>query len=574
MKRILIYIFSLSLLVFVVLIVFCDTREEKNTFLIKVDSLMVDDPNLALSLLKGQNMDSAEAAEKAKYALLLTQAEDKNYILHTSDSLINVAVCYYDSIQDIDLSAKSHYYLGRVYQDLQDEAAAVREFLVALLSAEKSGDKDLLCLLYGNLGQIYYQQDLLNKADSLFILSSDIAVQKNDSFNLSMALIARGNIRLQKKKYSAAMDYFERALIIAENIHNENAQKIVYNSMAAFYASMDSPQESLEYTKKGLVYVEDSLNSARLFLLQGNAFVNLEKYDSAAYYVLKGMNTNDLYTKAVGYLLLADIKEREGDINKALCFQNFYIKCLDSLKLKEVNTQNAILKGSGLIYWGKYHKLLNDYRYYTYGLLICVCLLILYWMNKRYKYCDKIRMLTNKKDALEQKVELLSVMQNDLRKKEQEMKLLQEFVGNIEQDKARLYILTNQVLLLKKDNREYFLKLLGNSKSYKTLLQLIQKKKNNQRCKDVFLEKEWDLLLEDINYFSNGFVDKLKAQASLLTNQDIRFCCLSKIGLSYVEIALVFDRTLDAMYKRRNSILLKLSSMSNIHSLDDYLNSL
>ena len=63
-------------------------------------------------------MDNAEVAEKAKYALLLTQAEDKNYILHTSDSLINIAVCYYDSIQDTDLSAKSHYYLGRVYQDL------------------------------------------------------------------------------------------------------------------------------------------------------------------------------------------------------------------------------------------------------------------------------------------------------------------------------------------------------------------------------------------------------------------------------------------------------------------------
>lgn len=49
-----------------------------------------------------------------------------------------------------------------------------------------------------------------------------------------MALIARGNIRLQSKKYSAAMDYFERALVIAENIHNENAQRIVYNSIAAF----------------------------------------------------------------------------------------------------------------------------------------------------------------------------------------------------------------------------------------------------------------------------------------------------------------------------------------------------
>ena len=574
MIKILIYIFSLLLLAFVALIVFCNTKEEKNTFLVKVDSLMVNNPDSALLLLKGQNMDNAEVAEKAKYALLLTQAEDKNYILHTSDSLINIAVCYYDSIQDTDLSAKSHYYLGRVYQDLQNEAAAVREFLVSLPFAEKSGNKDLLCLLYGNLGQIYYQQDMLNKADSLFVLSSDIAVQKNDSFNLSMALIARGNIRLQSKKYSAAMDYFERALVIAENIHNENAQRIVYNSIAAFYASIDSPQESFEYTKKGLVCAEDSLSSARLFLLQGNAFANLEKYDSAAFYVLKGMNTNDLDTKAAGYLLLTDIKEREGDVNKALYFQNYYIRCLDSLKLKGANTQTAILKGNRWIYWGKYHKLLNDYRYCTYGLLICVCLLIIYWINRRYRYCDKIRMLTNKKDALEREVELLSVMQDNLRKKEQEMKLLQEFAGNIEQDKARLYILTNQVLLLKKDNREYFLKLLGNSKSYKTLLLLLQKKKNNQRCKDVFLEKDWESLLQDINYFSNGFVDKLKAQASLLTNQDIRFCCLFKIELSYLEIALVFDRTLDAMYKRRNSILLKLPDIYNTHSLEDYLNSL
>ena len=64
-------------------------------------------------------------------------------------------------------------------------------------------------------------------------------------------------------------------------------------------------------------------------MLQGNAFANLEKYDSAAFYVLKGMNTNDLYTKAAGYLLLTDIKEREGDVNKALYFQNYYIRCFD-----------------------------------------------------------------------------------------------------------------------------------------------------------------------------------------------------------------------------------------------------
>ena len=123
--------------------------------------------------------------------LLLTQAKDKNYVLHTDDSLINIAVNYYDSIGDIEEAAKAHYYLARVYQDMQNEVGAVCEYLTALPLAERHKGSTILYLLYGNLGQIYFQQDLLSKADSLFALSESIAIQKNDSFNLTMGLVVR-----------------------------------------------------------------------------------------------------------------------------------------------------------------------------------------------------------------------------------------------------------------------------------------------------------------------------------------------------------------------------------------------
>lgn len=52
--------------------------------------------------------------DRAYYALLLTQARDKNYIVQTDDSLIRTAVQYYDSIGDVQMQAKAYYHWGGV----------------------------------------------------------------------------------------------------------------------------------------------------------------------------------------------------------------------------------------------------------------------------------------------------------------------------------------------------------------------------------------------------------------------------------------------------------------------------
>lgn len=561
-----VYIVFLSFLIIVLLS--CRTNNESETLLVQIDSFLLVYPDSALSLLRAMNISNENISIKAKYALLLTKTEDKNYILHTSDSLINIAVCYYDSIDDVEQSAISHYYLGRVLQDMQNEAAATREFLKALSLAEKIDNDNFLCLLYGNLGQIFFQQNMLAKADSLFILSEKIATRNNDSCNLAMGLVARGNIRLLKKEYSDVMPFFERALVITKAIQNANAEKVVYNSIVAFYSSIGCPKETIQFAKEGLLRGNDSLSSARFYLLYGSALANYEKYDSAVVLLDKSLHTNSLHTKVVAYSLLSDIKKKQGDLNQALEYQNCYIECLDSLALVEKGVQKSITRGVMALYWEGIQPLLNKYQYFISGLLLLVCLLTIYLINRRCRYIA----LSHKKSFLEQKVKVLYAMQEDLKEKEQELKLLQEFVGTVEQDKAKLYTLITQVMSLKQENNDFFLKLMQSTRSYKALLLLIQKKKTNSKCKESFSEKDWDLLLSDIDYFSNGFVERLKMQAILLSDNDLRFCCLCKLGFSYTDMALVFERTLDAMYKKRNAILEnKLKQMSNSKSLEDFI---
>lgn len=570
-----VYIFIGILLFFVLFSIFSCPTKHIPSVLAKAESLVFTNPDSALLLLRNLCSHDDEISVKAKYALLLTQAKDKKSILHTDDSLIKIAVSYYDSIGNIAQSAQAHYYLGRVYQDMLNETGAVSEYLTALPLAEQNGEEWLLCLLYGNLGQIYFQQDLLDRADSLFILSESIAIQKNDSFNLAMGLIARGNVCLQKKEYSCAMSFFERSLVIAKDMRNINAEKIVLNCIAALYASIGLPEKTIEYSRRGLKCKMNVLSTARLNLLEGSAFIELEKYDSARCCVFKSLNTSDLPTKMTAYLLLVDIEEKQGNLDDALYFHNCYIECSDSLNMIESRTRNIISNGNKSLYLERFQKLLNSYQFYICSLLSLIFLLVIYWVNTKHQYCSKISTLKINKRLLEERLIELSVLQDDLRKKEQELKLLKDFASMVEEDKAKLYNLTNQVNLLKNQSQDFFLKLLMNAKSYNTLMLLIKQKKENPKSRASFSKKEWNSLLKDVNFYSNGFVEKLKSRETLLSDNDICFCCLFKIGINYPDMAIVFDRTLDAMYKKRNAILLnKLVDMSNIRSMEDLMASI
>ncbi|MEZ7915211.1 MAG: tetratricopeptide repeat protein, partial [Macellibacteroides fermentans] len=80
----------------------------------KAQALMLERPDSALLILEGmKGVEHLPAKLKATYNLCLIEARDKNYIVHTSDSLINTVVAFFEKEDDPLMKAKAYYYQGR-----------------------------------------------------------------------------------------------------------------------------------------------------------------------------------------------------------------------------------------------------------------------------------------------------------------------------------------------------------------------------------------------------------------------------------------------------------------------------
>lgn len=111
----------------------CNYPYQRNAKLLQAEELMETSPDSSLAIL--QNIESPEKLANKDYAfycLLLTQALDKNYSIHTSDSLIKKATAYFEQHSDDAALALSYYYMGRVYSDMHDALQAQQYYLKAL----------------------------------------------------------------------------------------------------------------------------------------------------------------------------------------------------------------------------------------------------------------------------------------------------------------------------------------------------------------------------------------------------------------------------------------------------------
>ena len=96
----------------------------------KAENYMNTRPDSALILLQGlADSISIYPEETQMYWHLLTiQAKDKQYIVHTSDSLINRIVRFYEGYGDKEKLMMAYYYKGRVYRDMNDALKALKAF--------------------------------------------------------------------------------------------------------------------------------------------------------------------------------------------------------------------------------------------------------------------------------------------------------------------------------------------------------------------------------------------------------------------------------------------------------------
>ena len=107
---------TILLLLGLLLLMACNDPKHVTDTLHRAEALMNEHPDSALTLLQSVSPDEmGQNRTRALYALLYTQAQDKNYIDETNDSLISVAVDYYRNTDDVRHQFLSYYYQGRVH---------------------------------------------------------------------------------------------------------------------------------------------------------------------------------------------------------------------------------------------------------------------------------------------------------------------------------------------------------------------------------------------------------------------------------------------------------------------------
>ena len=88
----------------------CQHKKSTATTLAEAEAMMYTCPDSALQMLEAiPHPDRLTGQEQADYALLLSLARYRCYVPATSDSLINIAVQYYQDKDDADKRGMAYY---------------------------------------------------------------------------------------------------------------------------------------------------------------------------------------------------------------------------------------------------------------------------------------------------------------------------------------------------------------------------------------------------------------------------------------------------------------------------------
>ena len=120
------------LLLILVALMSCNDPKPITDALHRAEALMNESPDSAWTLLNTISPDEmGQNRNRAFYALLYTQAQDKTYRDETNDSLISIAVDYYRNTDDVRRKFLSYYYKGRVHFNAKDYLNATTCYMEA-----------------------------------------------------------------------------------------------------------------------------------------------------------------------------------------------------------------------------------------------------------------------------------------------------------------------------------------------------------------------------------------------------------------------------------------------------------
>ena len=199
--------------------------------LLGLERCVAERPDSVYAVLKDAETRELSPSALALYYLVRTEAEDKLYMTHTTDSLIALSRTYYESTDDAAHLAKAWYLTGRIHTDWEQWDKATADFLRAEELTEGSEDWGLKGRIAEYLGVVNWKNELYDKALSYHKKAFSYFTQIPDSTNMIYALRGQGNVYWSLKEADSALYVFQEALKVSQSIQNRRLISSISNRL-------------------------------------------------------------------------------------------------------------------------------------------------------------------------------------------------------------------------------------------------------------------------------------------------------------------------------------------------------
>lgn len=531
----------------------------------KVEKCMDLCPDSALNLLKGiHDPEKLWGESQATYALLMTQAMDKNYMKFSSDSLIALALNYYTITQTSPIMyAKALFYHGRVMLELDKEEEALKSFLAAKDVYERTKDHKMLALIAEEVGMINRKQDLYDDALTNFREALTTYKQLKDSLSVISASLNIARVYLFKSEWDSCSLYYNNALEIAVQ-KNYLSEITILHELGILYRSMQNLSEAERYFLAAYEKETDEEKKYMECLSLGYLYMQMGQTENARKYLIMSANSSKAYTQISAYDCLYFLEKDIDNFEEAIV----YHELADSITnaMEELNSRELI---ASLQKKYENEKLRNDnlqmkVRYTNFilwgtiaFLFVVACMCYYYYKNRNNK--KKIAEIELQIQENEEEIERYQQEIEDIQiSKDQVLKenlMLEENRTKVGELNGKIVLLTMQNKTLSEHLKELGGELnvgISSGSFIHAFRLLLAIKEGTLRGKLSNEERQKLFSLFDLIYWN--YVSRLLERAPTLTKHDLEICCFLKFGLSHEELSCIFHTTSDSVTRAKGRL--------------------
>lgn len=513
-----------------------------------------------------------QEAEKAEYALRQTQEQYNRNDLPDSDSLIMVAIDWYEkSGQDREL-ALSYYFAGYIHYINGKGNRAAEFYSKALIHAEKCNDEESLPMIYSAIGYMYKHQDDDEEALAMFSKSADLLESQGRyeaSFVPKYNEIEMLNLL---ERYDEAMRHVEKAAEKAKEIGDTSAILELAGMKSAIVVNDTAKQASVHEVISELYDIYDKYNSGVIPKSHYGTVGILAFLDgdtpAARKYMGEGVAVSPGYLKVILEHYLSLLEEKDGNPTAALVHERMSSKLKDTLyQDNKASLIQAAERKYEHEYLQKSYDLLKTKHIYQVSALIMIILLsagVLFSVFMFYRH--KLKRQKKQTAEILAYIDTIRSEYDEISKKYESLMTKFSKQSGVGEQMSRL-------LGKRMDSLRELLEIASRYESRPALF--YAKFKESVKVNSQYNRQWEDEVISITNLSYGNVIEDLKAAHPDLTVHELCYCCFVCFGFSPQSIRVLYDHTnLNSIYTVRSKIRSKLGLVNSSKSLDRYFEEL